>query len=517
MARKNFILKFLFEKPLTEHSVRGFSPASRSSGDSFLNLVSSLQMAAEDNRASALLFIVHNFSAGWAQVEEIISLVKKCRDRGKKTCIYLEQADNISFYLATAFERIYMPPAGTLELIGLRIEKLYLRNLLEYVGINPELISIGKYKSAGEALMREGMSEPDREALSSILEDMNARFIKRISTGRGLETEEVKSLIDKGPWPTAPAAENGLIDRVCYEDELEDLLKAEWGGVPVDAGKRLKTGLFRRIIHSRRPRVALICASGKITDGSSRQNLLGHPVSGSRTLCKQFREVRKKKRVRAVVLRIDSPGGSASASDLIWREISLTSRIKPVICSMGNLAASGGYYIAAAASHIYASPSTLTGSIGVIGGKFDLSGLLEKLLIRTDSLQTNALAGYASATHPMSAGEETKIRSLLKNFYEGLFLKKVSMKLNKPVRDILPLAEGRVWTGGQALAAELVDSCGGLAEALDMAGAKAGIRKGKFKLMIVSSRFKLKDLLPSRKRGESARILSILPSGLRVR
>jgi protease IV len=517
MGKKTFTLKYLFEKPLSEHSVRGLSIAGKSSGDSFLNLISSLQAASADKKTSALLFVVHNFSAGWAQAEEIIKAVEQFKSGGKKAYIYLEQADNLSFYLASCFDRIFMPPAGTLELVGLRIEKYYLKNLLEFAGVKPELINIGKYKSAGESLLREGMSEPAREVLSSILEDMNSRFLEKISNGRGLERDTAVALVDNGPWSARQAREKNLIDKVCYEDELEELLKSEGSGILVKAEKRLKKGLFSRILNSKKPKIALICASGKITDGESRQNISGHPVSGARTLCKQFREAREKKKIKAVVLRIDSPGGSASASDLIWREITLTAQKKPVICSMGNTAASGGYYIAAAAGSIFASPSTITGSIGVIGGKFDLSRLLEKLLIKTESLQTNDQAGYASLTQPMSEKEKVKVKKMLRDFYENLFLKKVSIKLKRTVPEIIPLAEGRVWTGAQAIDRGLIDSSGGLTDAINMASSRAGIKKDKFNLAVISSRSRLKDLIPLGKGTDANRIMAILPSTIRIR
>lgn len=517
MAKKTFIIKYLFEKPLSEHTVRGFSIMGKSSGDSFLNLISSLQDASMDKRASALLFVVRNFSAGWAQAEEIMKAVEQFKSRGKKAYIYLEQADNLSYYMASGFDCIFMPPAGTLELVGLRIEKYYLKNLLEFAGINPELINIGKYKSAGEGLLREGMSEPAREVMSSLLEDMSSRFLEKISKGRGMDRETAAGLVDNGPWSAPQAEEKKLIDKICYEDELEELLRAECGGVLVNAEKRLKKALASRILNFRKPKIALICASGKITDGESRQNISGNPVSGARTLCKQFRESREKKKIRAVVLRIDSPGGSASASDLIWREIALTAQKKPVICSMGNTAASGGYYIAAAAGHIFASPATLTGSIGVIGGKFDLSRLLEKLMIKTESIQTSAQAGYASLTRPMSVGEKVKTKRMLRDFYENLFLKKVSLKLNRPIPEIIPLAEGRVWTGAQALDRGLIDSSGGLADAIEMACSRAGVKKGKFTLAIISSRSRLRDLIPLGKRTDTTRIMAILPSPLRIR
>ena len=184
---------------------------------------------------------------------------------------------------------------------------------------------------------------------------------------------------------------------------------------------------------------------------------------------------------------------------------------------MGNTAASGGYYIAAAAGFIFASPGTLTGSIGVIGGKFDLSRLLDKLKIKTESIQTSAHAGYASLTNPMSENEKVKIKRMLRDFYEHHFLKKVCLKLNKDIPEIIPLAEGRVWTGAQALEVGLVDSSGGLADAVEMACSSAGIKKGRYKLTVISSKSRIKDLIPLGKRADAARIMAILPTQLRIR
>lgn len=516
-SRRKLILKYEFEKPLAEHTVRGFSLSGRDPGDSFFSLSSSLCKAAADKRTRGILFIVRSFRAGWAQAEELASLVEAFRAKGKKAYIYLERADNLSYYLAAGFDRIFMPPAANLELIGLRIEKFYLKNLLELAGINPDLISIGKYKSAGEILVREGMSDPDREAMNSILDDLNLRFRERLVRGRQLRETEVDELIDQGPWTAGLAAKAGLIDGICYEDELEEKITGESPAKIVDARNRQKKSLLRRLLDTRKPKVALIAVTGKIIDGPSRQTLFGSQVSGARTLQKQFQAARKKKRIKAVVMRVDSPGGSAAASDLIWREVSLTARKKPVICSMGNTAASGGYYIASAAGHIKASQATLTGSIGVIGGKFDLSGLLEKLKIKTEALQTGSQAGYASISAPLSAGEKARLRQMLNEFYEHLFLEKVSLKTGLSPGKVRTLAEGRVWTGSQAHESGLVDALGGLEGSISEACSRAGLSRNKCALAVISSRSRIKDMLSLRNPVSESRILAILPSYIRIR
>jgi len=515
-TRKKLVLKYELEKPLSEQTVRGLSLSGRDSGDSFFRLSSALRMAAADKRVSGLLFVVRSFNGGWAQAEELGVLIEKFRASGKKAFVYLEKADNLSYYLASGFDRVFMPPAATLELIGLRIEKFYLKNLLEYAGINPDLISIGKYKSAGEVLVREGMSEPDREAMSAILEELSLLFQKRLARGRGIREEALPELIDRGPWTAGLAEENGLIDDICYEDELEKKIFELSPGKLVDASRRQKRGLLHKLLALRKPKIALIAAAGKITDGPSRHTLLGNQLSGARTLKKQLSDARKKKRIKAVVLRIDSPGGSATASDLIWREISLTARQKPVVCSMGNTAASGGYYLASAADHIMASEATLTGSIGVIGGKFDLSGLLEKMKIKTEALQINSQAGYSSVTAPLSPREKARLRELLSDFYENLFLRKVALKTGKSPDQLRPLAEGRVWTGSQALASGLVDSTGGLDASISEACSRAGIPRSKCSLVVLSSRSRLRDLVSLRGTVSGSRVLAILPSFIRI-
>ena len=370
--------------------------------------------------------------------------------------------------------------------------------LLDYLGVDPELISLGQYKSAGEIFVREQMSEASRAMTTSILNDLQDRIGARLATGRGVDRAAAQGVIDGGPYTARQALERGLVNGLLYEDQVEELARRKLPGGQACAAEDLnaRDGWFKRLVTWRRPQIAYVVAEGLIMAGESRRGRGTRPLIGADSLVEVLKAARESKRIRAVVLRLNSPGGSALASDLIWRAVKLTAEKKPLIISFGNVAASGGYYIAVAGRRILSMPATLTGSIGVIGGKFSVQKLLGRLGITVDSVETGARSGYLSITRPFSESEEQVVREQMKEFYEELFLKKVAEGRRKSVDEVREVAEGRVWTGNQALANGLVDEAGGARKAIEIARQEAGLAGRKTRLVRFVRKRRWLDFLP---------------------
>ena len=378
-----------------------------------------------------------------------------------------------------------------------------------------QLFNIGAYKSAAEVFQREGMSESSREMADLILADLQGRLVEAVAKKRDVTPGRVQEWIDHGPYTSRKALGAGLIDGISYEDELSLMLEMQFPGIRevLSVKSKPRDGLFKRSVTFYRPQIALILAEGVIMSGHSRRARGHWPILGAETLISQLRDAKHRRRVRAIVLRINSPGGSTLASDLIWREIRLADQKKPVIITFGNVAASGGYYVATAARRILANPSTLTGSIGVIGGKFNIEQLLSKIGITTDAVEKGARSGYASATRPFSRDEAQTMQGQMRDFYEDLFLPKVAASRSRSIGEIRRLAEGRVWTGAQAHFNGLIDAIGGLDEALRMARELTELTEKKSRILTYVQRRSLLDFFPFQLSQSwlSERILALMP------
>ncbi len=509
MARKRYYVKIVLENEIRE-APPSFGWLGRRQQVSLRELLRRLEALADHRRIDALLLVVRSLAAGWAQVEEIRSALQKIRRTGKRCIVCLESADNRSIYLATAAREIYLLPAATFELIGLRVESFFLKDLLDELGIQAELFPVGDYKSAGEMFTRSGMSEASREMMRAILGDIQGRVVRAVSERSGLTEAEVEELLDRGPLTAPEAVDRGLVSGLAYESDLVQQLAEPPNGQGLarfPAGKLVRKEGFvrRRVLHPRRPEIAYLVADGMIVEGSSRRGRGRWPLLDSRSLIEQIEAVRRRRRVKAVVLRVRSPGGSGTASDLIWHELQRLNQAKPVVISFGDVAASGGYYLATAGSYIFAGPSTLTGSIGVLGGKFSAAGLLEHLKVRTEAVELGTRAGYASPTRPFTAEEAERTRVHLEDFYERLFLPKVAESRRTEIERIRKVAGGRVWTGAQAREVGLIDALGGLTEALEEARRRAGLVSGRFRIVTVTPRRSLLDLVRTLLPGASAR------------
>jgi protease-4 len=445
-------------------------------------LVRAIRRAARDRRIGGLVLRLAHPQLGWAKAATLVRAVREFRASEKPTLAFLEGAANVDFMLGSACETVVMPPSATLHLHGLQAEMLFVKDLLEWGGIEAQLDAVGEYKSAGDMFLRREMSAPHREEVEGLLKDLFEHMIATVAESRAIEPSKAREMIDGGPYLAEEARDLGLIDGVDHEDRCESLLEDALGRrVSFLPHTRYRTGdgWVKRMVTFRRPRIAVLYAVGAIGSGEDRRSRSPRPVVGARSLCGLLKRARESQRIKAVVLRVESPGGSAIASELIWREIELTRNTKPVVVSLGDVAASGGYYIAAGADAILAEAATITGSIGVIGGKIVARRLLDKLGIHRETLAISSPSGYLSAFQPFSEAERENHRRHLHYFYEKLFVPRVARGRRLSEEDVHAVGRGRVWTGSQAKARGLVDAIGGLDAAIDLARQKAGIAETK--------------------------------------
>jgi protease-4 len=386
-----------------------------------------------------------------------------------------------------------MPPAATLEITGVRAEVTFFKGMLDKLGVEAEILQVGEFKGAGEPLTRTSMSPQLRGQYESFVGDLYEQLVERIAADRNLPAERVRELIDTGVFTPEAAREAKLIDAVGYEDEVAQALVGRAGieepKIARDYAERkvdndfsgigglvklveMLSGQKQQAAAGKDKRIAIVHVTGEIKEGKGRDDVLAGGSAGSTTVIEAIRDAANDEKVAAIVLRIDSPGGSALASDLIWREAERTK--KPVVASLSDTAASGGYYIAVAADRIVAAPGTLTGSIGVVGGKIAVGGALERFGVHTDVVSKGRNAGWLSMQTPFTAAEREAFLGTMKDVYR-LFTSKVAAGRKLDLAKIAALAEGRVFTGRMAKEVGLVDRLGTLDDAIDEAKKLAGI------------------------------------------
>jgi protease-4 len=451
---------------------------SRKAKTALQDILEVLGRAAKDPGVVALSLTVQPLASGWARLSDLRRALTAFQQSGKPIYCYMQDGGNAEYYLASACGRIFMPSAAHLHLVGLSAEVFFLRDLLDRFGIDARLQSIGEYKSAAEMFTRTGMSPPAREQLDLLLDDHYEELCRALGS-RGFTREEAVVRIDTGPYTAREALKQRLLDGVCYQDEVIDAMKGKLGEKihPLAAEKyAAHEGFFKRLLTFRRARIAVIDVTGQIDSGESRRNQLGRNVVGSETIGRFLDHASQSRRVRAVILRINSPGGSGLASDLIWRKISLVGKKKPVVASFGDVAASGGYYIASAASHIIAEPTSITGSIGVLAGKFVARELMKRLSVHRESIQRGEHAGYDSLFSEFSQGESERLLEQMREFYLEDFVKKVAEGRKLAQEAVDQVGRGRVWSGKRALEHRLVDEIGGICEAIHRARRLSNIR-----------------------------------------
>ena len=441
------------------------------------SVVDNLHKAKVDARVRAVLLKPTGFeSPFWGKVQEIRDAVLDFKKSGKPVYAYLEYGGDREYYLATAADRIFLMPSTPLDLVGVATYEVFLRGTFDKIGAVADLHRIGDYKTAVNTFKEKGYTAAHKEMDESMNRDLYAQIVRGIADGRKKNEADVRKVIDDGPFLPEDALRAGLIDDVAYEDQVDDKLRA---GEP---RRRLDSDDYSRVSLAslglnKGPRIAVIYATGTIAGGKSGYDPLNGAIAGSDTIIDYIRQARRDSSVRAIVLRVDSPGGSTTASDAIWRELTIAKTEKadrPLVVSMSDLAASGGYYIAMPAQVIVAQPSTLTGSIGIFGGKFVTGGVYEKLGARIESTSIGRRAEMNSPARPYNPDELKKVQEQLQAFYDQ-FVEKVAESRHSTPEKIDALAQGRVWTGQQAKQNGLVDELGGLDRAVSVAKQRAKI------------------------------------------
>ena len=444
----------------------------------------------------------------WAKLQELRDAVLDFRTSGKPVIAFLEFGGDREYYLASAADRVYLLPTSPLDLTGVASYEIFLRGTLDKVGVVADYVHVGEYKSAPNQLTETGFTPAHREMSESLNRDMYEQLVRGIAEARRKTEPEVRALLDDGPFLPEAAVRAGLVDGLAYDDELDDKATGlrEGGralrridGSDYRRGARLSFGSGRR-------RVAVIYAVGTIVSGESAYDPLNGALVGSDSLVEEIRRVRDDRSIDAVVLRVDSPGGSSAASDVIWRELMITRQqnpSRPLVVSMSDLAASGGYYIAMPGQIIVAQPATLTGSIGIFGGKNVLGGTMEKIGANVATVKDGANADIYSPFTRFSDSQRERLQQYMDGFY-GTFVQRVADARKKTYQEIDAVARGRVWTGRQARERGLVDRLGGLDTAIAAAKELAGIPAGQdVEVVSYPSRRSLYDLLTNQFSGGS--------------
>ena len=430
--------------------------------------------AKVDKRIKAILLDINMSGVGWGKAEEIRDAITDFRSSGKPVYAYMELGLNKEYYIATACDKIVAPPPGELFINGLAADVMFFRGSLDKLGIYPDIFQIGKYKSAGNMFTQKEMTDAHREYINSMLDDLFNRYVNTIAQARKKTPEEVRTLIDNAPYDAIKAKEAGLIDEALYRDELEKQMKTLVGARDSDPFPAVRGYEYRDVSPeslglNKGERIAVIYASGDINSGSSQNSPSGDQSIGSDTVVRALNDAAADKTIKAVVLRVDSPGGSGLASDIIWRAVETTNQKKPVVVSMSDVAASGGYYISASAAKIIAQPSTITGSIGVLAGKPVMRGFYDWLGISNEYVLRGKTSGMFRETEKFSDEERAKFEEWIKTTYYRDFIPKVAKGRNKDVQSVDAVGQGRVWTGAQAKDHGLVDEFGGLDKAIEVA------------------------------------------------
>ena len=456
-------------------------------------IVERIDKAAADSRVKAVLLTIESPDLGRARIDELRAAISRLRRAGKPVTAQLVNGGAGAYLVASACDSITLAPAATLEITGVRAEMTFFKAMLDRLGVNAEILQVGEFKGAAEPLTRTSMSPQLRTQYESFVGDLFEQLIERVAADRKLSVERVRELVDTGVFPAEAARAAGLVDAVGYEDEavtaLAKRIRAEEPKLARDYGRRkidddfsgisglvklmeLVSGQAQDAPNGKGKRIAIVHITGEIREGRGRAELLSGGAAGSEAVITAIRDAEKDEKVVAIVLRIDSPGGSALTSDLIWREAERCR--KPVVASLSDTAASGGYYIAVAADRIVAAPGTLTGSIGVVGGKVAVGDALEKVGVHTDVVSRGRNAGWLSMATPFKAHEREAFRGSMEEVYR-LFTSKVAAGRKLKLDRVLELAEGRVFTGRMAKEAGLVDRLGTLDDAIDEARNLAGL------------------------------------------
>lgn len=480
-VKDNSVLKISLAYPIEERTnknpfVGDFSFSSLGSEQLGLNdILARIKAAKEDNKIKGIYLDMSMVPSGFATLEEIRSALKDFKSSGKFIIAYGEFYSQSAYYLASTADKVYLNPEGILDFKGFSSQVMFFKGTLEKLGIEAQVIKVGTYKSAVEPFILDKMSEPNRQQVSSFLGSIYDHFLEEVSSSRGVSTDSLRLIANDLRIQNAEdAVKLKLMDGLRYKDEIIADLKAR---LDISEDKDVNvvsiekyTGSDVKSNASSRDRIAVIYANGEIISGEGSDNQIG-----SEKISRAIRKVREDKKVKAVVLRVNSPGGSALASDVIWREVVLTKEVKPIMVSMGDLAASGGYYIACAADSVFAQPNTITGSIGVFGIIPNFQNFFNsKLGVNFDVVKTGEFSDFGDVTRALRPEERSIIQTQVNQIYHT-FMKRVADGRNMDMSYVDSIGQGRVWTGAQAVELGLVDRLGNIEDAIKAAAGKAEI------------------------------------------
>ncbi len=442
---------------------------------SFSSLLTQLRKAKVDNRISAVLLDIDFPGLGWGKADELRDAIKDFRASGKPVYAYMEIGTNKEYHIATAADKIFLPPSGDIYVNGLAAEAMFYKGSLDKLGVEMDVIQIGpKYKNAPDQYTKTSMGDGQREVINALLDEFFGRFTAGIAEARKKDVNDVKALIDGAPYNAKQAKELGLIDDAFYREQVEAELKTRLGYKENDKLRTITGGNYRDVPSdslglNNGEKVAVIYASGAITGGRSSSGPLSGETVGSDTIVSAVTDAANDSSVKAIVLRVDSGGGSALASDLMWYALENAKAKKPVVVSMGDVAASGGYYIACNANKIVAEPATITGSIGIFVLKPNIKGFYDWIGVSNEYTMRGKNAGIFRATENWSPEERSRMEAQISSVYYDSFVPKVAKGRNMTNEEANSLGQGRVWTGTQAKANGLIDEFGGLEKAIDIA------------------------------------------------
>ena len=440
---------------------------------SFTEILTSIYRAADDPSIKELVVTLHDASPGFARAQELRMAFEYFKGRGKRLICHANSPSNLAYYIGTAADSLLIPPVSQLNLVGLRAELTFYAGTLEKLGVKIDLVKIGDHKTAAEPWTRTASSEENRAQVNRLLDELYDQFVSDIASSRKLTPDSVKKIIDCGPFTSAEAFRLGLVDGLCYQDEIDSCIGRS-RTIPLS---RYLNDTLVNYSWDRKPVLAVVVAQGDITSDNGDVDPLGS--SGGVTPSpyrKAFAAIHRDKDVAGVIFRIDSPGGSALASDDIYHFSHKTSQTKPVAVSMANVAASGGYYVAMTGQRVFALPGTITGSIGIYGGKADLSGLYDKLDMGKELYTRGKFAGMLSWVAPFSPEEREKYYGQLNAFYSH-FLDLVAANRKLTADSVNQLGRGRVWTGREASRIGLIDEIGGLKQSIDWLASTLGTQE----------------------------------------
>jgi len=442
---------------------------------SFSSILTQLRKAKIDDRIGGVLLDINFPGIGWGKADELRAAIKDFRDSGKPVYAYMEIGSNKEYYIASAAEKIYLTPPGSLFVNGFAAEAMFYKGSLDKLGVEADVIQIGpKYKNAPDQYTKTEMGDGQKEVINALLDEYFGRFTAAVAESRKRSVEDVKALVDAAPYTSAQAKASGLIDDALYRSQVDDALRTRLGYGADDKLRTISGTKYREIPSdslglNNGERVAVIYASGAINVGRSSNGVLNGEMVGSDTIVEAVNDAANDSSIKAIVLRVDSPGGSALASDLMWFALENAKAKKPVVVSMADTAASGGYYIACNANKIIAEPSTVTGSIGMFMGKPVLKGLYNWLGVTNQYTMRGKNAGVFRETEHWTPEERAKMVEQANAVYYDSFLPKVAKGRNRTTEAIDAIAQGRVWTGTQAKENGLVDDLGGLEKAIEVA------------------------------------------------